>query len=75
MSSTYTPFWARQSIRFLPFLWSQCKSGNYHFFTDKLCICGNGSYPISSLYIKQKNQWVKLGTLDYSTREDTQCKN
>ena len=72
MSSGYAPKWFRFLVKYIPILFSQCKSGNYHYKYDKYCVCGDGGYPILPIYKKISGKWIKIGKLDMTSREDIQ---
>ena len=44
MTSGYTPLWKRILIRCLSFLFKVCHAGNFHWFRDRLCFCGEHTH-------------------------------
>jgi hypothetical protein len=67
----YSPWWFRFLVKYAPFMFSECKQGNYHYFYENVCLCSNGCYPRFPIHRKIKGDWVRVGILDMSTREDT----
>ena len=39
MASGYSPWYKRNILYKIPFLYKTCLDGNYHIITDKICYC------------------------------------